>query len=228
MRRKAVATQRHRVSTVFNSSALTWNGRTGRPGDQDRRSPGPRVQVSVTKRRRRGQRPGRTSTVTVAPVSASTLGGGDEPRLRLETGGRRGDGPCTPAVTPPIISSAPCVGAVTGSRPSAGRRAPLAFGQGLQVGKHLARVELVGQRIDHRGAGRGCHRGERFWAKVRHTIASTTRPTPVRCHRRFVAAEWVARPSTTTTHDGPPELGDADLEENRVRVEFLSKIRDPS
>ena len=65
------------------------------------------------------------------------------------------------------------VGAVTEiGQLEAGQR-PLAFGDGLQIGQHLAGMELVGERVDHRHRRGRRHRRSRSWPNVRQTMAST-------------------------------------------------------
>ena len=144
-------------------------------------------------------------------LGGPTLGGGEEPRLRPETGWR-GDGHVHAgghAADHQRVRH--IVGAVTEvGHPQAAER-PLAFGQGLQVGKHLAGMEVVGQRIDDGNRCRGGHRGEPVLAEgAPHDRVDETRQHPAGVLQRFVAAE-LGGPAVDD--DGvPAELGDAHLE----------------
>ncbi len=137
-----------------SSSALTWNGRNGRDpvqpvvllahrrpgvGDQHVGAVGGRRGIGGERHRGAGR-------------CGALLGGGHELRVRFEAGGR-GDGDVDARRDPAEHQR---VRHVVGAVAEVGQPQPLqralALGERLQVGQHLARVELVGQRVDDRHA----------------------------------------------------------------------------
>jgi hypothetical protein len=96
-------------------------------------------------------------------------------------------------------------------QPGQGRRAAPALGQGLQVGQHLAGVEVVGQRVDDRHRGGGGHRGQPLLGEGaphhRVDVAGQHHPGVL---QGLLPPQLGAAP---VDDDGvPAELGDAHLE----------------
>ena len=130
-----------------------------------------------------GGRPRVAVSVTVAPVSAARRSAAaTNSGSRLETGGG-GDGDVDTGGHPAQHQRVRhVVGAVAEvGQPQPVQRA-LALGERLQIGEHLARVELVGQRVDDRHRRTGCHGAStvpgRRSATRWHRRSGTT---PVRC-----------------------------------------------
>jgi hypothetical protein len=88
---------------------------------------------------------------------------------------------------------------------------PLAFGDRLQVGQHLAGMELVGERVDHRHrCGRG-HRGEPILAEgAPHDRIDVAGQHFCGVAQRLVAAQLGA--AGVDHHRVPAQLGNAQLE----------------
>ena len=146
-----------------------------------------------------------------AGVCGTFLGGRDELRVGLETGGG-GDGDMYARGDPAEHQRVRhVVGAVAEvGQPQAVQRAP-AFVERLQIGEHLARVELVGQRVDHRHRRGGRHRGQPLLGEgPPHDGVDVARQHPSGVLQRLLAPQLGV---AAVDHDGvPAELGDADLE----------------
>ena len=152
--------ERPERSDPIQSVVLLAHRRPG-VGDQDVGAVSGRLRI-----RRQGHRG--------AGVGGTFLGGRDELRVGLETGGG-GDGDMDACGHPAEHQRVRhVVGAVAEvGEPQPVQRA-LALVERLQVGEHLARVELVGQRVDDSAPStRMPWRSSRSCPNVRHTIAST-------------------------------------------------------
>ena len=143
--------------------------------------------------------------------AARSLGGRDKPRVGFETGGG-GDGDMyARGDTAQHQRVRHVVGAVAEiGQPQAVQRAP-ALVERLQVGEHLARVELVGQCVDHRHRRGGRHRGETLLCeRPPHDGVDVAGQHPSGVLQRLLAPQLSV--AAVHHHRVPAELGDADLE----------------
>ena len=214
VRRQAVQHDGFRIGQFASRSALIWNGRNGPHPVESvvllaHRRPGVGHQhVGAVGRRPRigGDGHGRAGLGGPRAAPPSTNRG-----CGLETGWR-GDGHVDArghAAEHQRVRHV--VGAVAEVGQPQPRQRALALGERLQVGEHLARVELVGQRVDDRHRRTGCHRGQPFLGeRPPHDGVDVARQHPAGVLQRLLAAELGA---AAVDDDGvPAELRDAHLE----------------